>query len=439
MAGGVNPYANKLLVSRGLRRSPGSPRRKWIETSSEPVGPSGRRASPAWSVALLGLCYAGYIKGAPFFAGFQVDLTGLFIGICLLGVVINVVNRSGMHSRTTYTVLVLWSFFLIGMVNGLWADGGDKALVLATVTLLCAASPAIFFESDRSRRWLVWAVMIAGAGMALAVVLWPDDAARETFGRLTLEGSSPIGNARVIGAGLVAAFVLGMAQKRGRWWRLALAVVLGGAIIAVGSRGPFVGIVLAVTVALLMSRVFRGFRRVPVIAFGAASLCGLMLYVLQSTNRSALRIGEFVSGTSSDEVRLSLIDSSVRQIVTTPLGIGWGGFSSMRSISTVYGDLYNYPHNIFIEIALEGGWLAVVAFFIFVTASMVGYARSSTTPIGAALFGLGVYWLIVAQTSSNVNGNRTTWAFLTLGIMLGAQQVARITAVERARGSNNAV
>ena len=49
--------------------------------------------------------------------------------------------------------------------------------------------------------------------------------------------------------------------------------------------------------------------------------------------------------------------------------------------------------------------------------SIRGYILNSRTAESVAMLGLGVYWFAVAQTSSDINGNRMTWAMLVLGLM----------------------
>lgn len=412
----------RALKSSGLRGSTASAEARTVQpepTPSTVLTDFGYRSAgsshPIWVLALVGLGYAGYIKGLPALASLGVDLTGLFAAVVALAVLLQVARGRTM-SRSVLLLAVCWLTFLVGAAGGLWYEGGPyKVALLFTVTLLCALAPSWLMGSEQSRRWLLPAVVVAGLCMAAALMLNPDREVESLYGRLTLEGSNSIGTARVVGAGAAVALVMGLAGRGRRWLWLAAAVVMAAVLMLVGSRGPFVGLLVAVVVALLFGGKARG--RLGVCVLGILAGASLVLIVIRSQNRAAERIGSLITGASSDDTRLALVNQCLEVISGHPLGVGWGGFSEVALRGSLQGQ-YSYPHNIVLEIAAEGGWLAAAAFLVIVAVSLAGFLRHAQTRDGAALLSMGVYWIVVAQTSGDVNANRMTWVMVGLGVVL---------------------
>jgi O-antigen ligase len=346
-----------------------------------------------------------------------VDLTGLFAAVVLAAVLLQAV-RGRVGSPAALWVVGLWLTFLVGAAGGLWFEGGPyKVALLFTVTLLCALAPGWLLLNEESRRWLIVVVVIAGLGMAAALLVNPDREVESLYGRLTLEGSNSIGTARVVGAGAAVALVKGLGGRKGGWIWLGSAAAMAAVLVLVGSRGPFVGFVTAVVVALLLGKNGRGVQRVWVSVLGLLAVSSLLLVVATSQNQAAGRIAAVISGTTTDETRLALVQECLVAISHHVLGIGWGGFSAVALEGALQGR-YSYPHNMVLEIFAEGGWLAGAAFLGVVAVAVTGFWRQSNTPQGVTLFTMGLYWILVAQTSGDVNANRMTWVMLGLGLVL---------------------
>ncbi len=341
-------------------------------------------------------------------------------------------------------VLALWSTFVVGAAGGLWYESGPyKVALLFSVTLLCALAPAWLLSREESRRWFIPAVTVAGLAMAAALILNPDREMEALYGRLTLEGSNSIATARVVGAGAAVALVQGLVGTRRRWLWLCSAGAMAAVLVLIGSRGPFIGLVAAVVIALLIGKNGRGVRRIYLGALGLLAAIILVLVVATSQNRAAGRIGEILTGARTDETRLALMQQCVAAISEHVLGVGWGGFSSV-ALEGALQSRYSYPHNLVLEILIEGGWLAGVAFLAFVAASLAGFWRWSVTSEGATLLTMGIYWVLVAQTSGDINANRMTWVMLGLGLVLlvsatrrdGSDRAGRLEP-RRARAAGN--
>jgi O-antigen ligase/polysaccharide polymerase Wzy-like membrane protein len=370
-----------------------------------------RIAGHWWIIPLIGLGYSGYFKGSPLLSWLPIDFTVTSAVIVAIGIGIQVVSGNR-HDGAALAKMVM-AFAVLVPAAALSVDP-LKTTTLFTITLACGLAPCFLVIGSRARVW--WAIGTVAAALiaCVATLAFPDAGAQEVYGRLALEGSNTILTGRVIGAGTVVTATLALTKTR---WRVPLitASVFGGAmIVAVGSRGPLTGVAIAIAAVLIFARLLVGRRSVAV----GISIVGVVVaawLVARSPTGGAARIAAFLNG-NADEGRIGLADEASAAIAHNPLGLGWGGFAHLGLTSGAFK--LSYPHNMVIEIAVEGGWLACLAFIVLAALSMRGFVQGSTSPIGVALFGLGAYWFIVAQTSSDINGNRVTWIALSIGLTM---------------------
>jgi O-antigen ligase len=171
-----------------------------------------------------------------------------------------------------------------------------------------------------------------------------------------------------------------------------------------------------VLVTLLFARVLVGHRTVAALT-ASAGLLGLVYFLTSSESGASERVRVFLTGEAPDAAREYLFDEALNRALTSPFGVGWGGFTVSRSFGEIFAGQAVYPHNMLVEIAVEGGWLAGAFFLVLAILSLRGFIIESTSPPGAALLGLFAYWFAAAQTSSDINGNRITWVLFAVGIV----------------------
>lgn len=369
-------------------------------------------SSPYWSIALVALGTVGYFKGSPILASLPIDLTMVSGLVVALGIGMQILSRSRYDSVALARILLVFMTFL----GGAAAEGsGVKATLLFTFTLACSLGPCFLLAHPDAQRWWLGANIATGGMMLVATLAFPDPYVRSAFGRLSLEGSNTIATSRVIGAGIIVAVILGVTLER---WRvpLVLAALAGASVIvAVGSRGPILSIGAAMAAVLILAKVFGG-RRSTAIGGGLAVATVAFWFLSQADSGGGGRVAAFLAGEEADESRGRLAHEALIRIPHHPFGLGWGGFGKLGFGGA--DTTLPYPHNMLLEVAVEGGWLALAAVVGFMLLALRGYIHSSTTPAGAALFGLGFYWVAVAQTSSDINGNRMTWIALSLGLVM---------------------
>ncbi|MEV4711103.1 O-antigen ligase family protein [Micromonospora sp. NPDC049374] len=380
------------------------------------------------------------MKGAPIFAGSPIDLT-LFFGIATgLAVVTYSLSGRSYDWRAVACVIGLWAVFGIGAAMNIGTDrGAYKTALLYTLTLLCALGPCLLLASARAQRLWLYLAVAGGLAVAVETILMRDATAWTVYHRLNVEGTSTIGTARVIGAAAVVASVMtALTFGRRRLWWCAVAVFCTGLVVMVGSRGPLISLALAVPVALFLSKAMYG-RRVAALAMGIIVVIASAWAVVESSVRHSVRISRFMAGDVTDLAREALLREALSVIGRNPLGLGWDGFIAIPAIQFNYAgrDRPIYPHNFLLEIFVEGGWLAGALVLVLVALSIRGFVLNSRTSESTAVLGLGIYWIAAAQTSSDINGNRTTWVMLVLGLMYylrerGERRAARaVSAGER--------
>lgn len=251
--------------------------------------------------------------------------------------------------------------------------GRDKLTDLVTLTLLAALAASLLRDPAHV---LAFARIWLGSGTALAVA--------ELVGLTFDLGFRPgAGAASIVGSALVA--LVWLAAHRRIWWE---AVVAAGSLLSVG---------------LLAS----GHRAVL-----AAGLTGAALMGAATTARRAVRVTALMMAALSAAAVVAwtppLSAANWPVLAHHPLGVGWGNWSQYTGIWGV-----RHPHDLWLEIAIEAGWLPaaiVVAALGWVLVRLWRAARGE--PAAGVVLGLLVGEAVAASASGNT---RTFWALLAAG------------------------
>ncbi|MDX2358774.1 O-antigen ligase family protein [Dietzia sp. PP-33] len=367
---------------------------------------------------LLAVSYIGYFKATLLLRWLGFDPTAPLVLILAIYVLYRQLGhqQGGLHRWAP--VLALWALFLPGAVYALSSGYNPyKTAYLFSITLISVLAASVVLQTETDLRRWIKGTIVAGLVVAAFSLIDPNLGYTETFGRLGIEGSSTIATARVIGAAFVSVVLLAcVRQHRLRPILAVMSLLLGALLVSIGSRGPLLGAVLTIVVVLLSARLFRDSRWSSLFV-GALGL-GLVAFWAASMNiKGAQRTLGFLSGERIDVARNSLIGAATQNIENHPLGIGWGGFSLLMGDNS--GS--THPHNLFLEVFLEGGWIAGVALVVFVVLALWRLWLASGSAVGAVTFALAIYWLAVAQTSSDINGNRITLVILACAFVLPKQ------------------
>lgn len=364
-------------------------------------------------LGLTMLAVGGYVAGSPLFTALPVSpiLAGALITLVAL-VVRRRNERVPLVSLTP--IFVLWLTFLVGAVlTAPTSYGTEKTGQLYSLTLLSVAGGATLLQSRHARVWWLH-LTVAMAGLVSALIFLQPDLLVAEMQRLSIEGSNTIAAGRAPAAAVVVLTVLALGRTRGRWFFAFGAMAFSILMLGAGSRGPLAAAIVAIGITAVLRR--KGGGK----AWGLVVMAALF-YTWQWAGERDLvssRMYE-LAGTSTD-ARLDMLRTTGAQAVSNPIGSGWGSVEGLLEGSWAGILGHRYPHNIFMEVAAESGWLALVAMLlVLVVAFRRQWHASAGNAHEMALFALLVFFVASAMVSGDINSHRAMW------VLIGAALVAR--------------
>lgn len=353
--------------------------------------------------ALLTLAFSGYVKGSSYFAWLPTDLTLIAaLSVVVLSAHAVLSWRQGIPRGGL--LIALWCTCLAGLLAA-GATGNDyaasKPVAVFIIAPLCILGGSLLLRSPRSRLYFCVGVVLIG----LVVILLGriDPGAVDAGDRLVSEGTSTINTGRAAGAAATVLAVAGLTSRRRLPLLLVAAVCALGAV-AIASRGPVLAAAIAVVGVMVFARTGGRFLRLAVVAIGVFVLAQWAL-ASGSVNARLTTVDD-----SSSEARRELWTYTLALMQGHPLGIGWGRlYEHVGAVANSDGWV-QYPHNVFLEVASEGGWLAGVMLLVVV---IVAVRRQGSwmhgRPVEMAMMALFAFAIVNACVSGDVNSNRGLW------------------------------
>lgn len=378
------------------------------------------RPSFAWvgPAALAVFVYAGQLQASPLLSWFPASI---LLATIAVGVAAFIAARVKNGPGTWAVALppLLWVVFFLGIYQASFDEyTSDKLQTLYTVTLFAAIAPFHLLRTPSQRRAFLIAMGVVTLLAGVLTLMDPNAG----NGAVTLDGTNTIGTARIAGTGALIFFVLAVVLKDAtkRLMCVGASVALLAVLIAVGSRGPFLGIMVGIIGVLVLSPVLKR-RRFAGIFWSVALAATAFWWATQQTFYGSNRAFAWLSGErdNSTDTREYMWNVSWQNIAWEPAGIGWGDFANHEAAS---GTLIRYPHNLFLEVFYEAGWIAGGALLLFVIASLLLMWKRSYEPATAVLFALLLFSLVNAMVSGDINDNRLMWLLLSCAWVLPAQE-----------------
>lgn len=360
-------------------------------------------------IGLLGLTVGGYVAGVPAVMA-TLPLSPILLG-AMLTLLCILIRPAGEPIRWPDVLLLLTLYaLLLPATLGLSHSSeyvSEKRQLIWTLTPLSLIGGAIVLSSKKSRALWVGATVLYGAIYFALAQLYPSTDFLQTD-RLVVEGGTTIGGGRALAAAAVAlgALAFGIGSKN-RHLALLLflgAGLFGAAMLTSGSRGPLVGVLVALLAAALVGTgkakragwlvVAAALAYVAWLQAGAWGLLSDRLTTLQD---------------NSAQLRVYLFETAWTSFISNPFGAGWGALEARYALVG-----QQYPHNALLEVGAEGGILALSA---VLTLFVVGLRRQSKAadkgaPVERALFALLVFYMTSVMVSGDINSNRILWACL---------------------------
>ncbi|MFJ2550876.1 O-antigen ligase family protein [Microbacterium sp. NPDC087591] len=358
------------------------------------------------SLALL-TC-VGQLKENPLLQWVPVDLTLLVFGLVL----IMVIRARLIHGPTTGRVLIpwaLWGAFIPAVaLSDFDSYSTTKITTLFTVTLILAIAPFYLLREPSQRVAFLRALAVVAVIIAVLALLNPSTSASYT-NRLTLEGADTIGTARVSMAGAVILTLTAFQRGIKPIWRIGMVLLAGmTAMLGVlsGSRGPVIAGVAAIVVVIAIAPAMKRYRGRALISAGLLGIVVVWI-AIQNESDGLNRIASILTGepSTSSNIRSSLWETGLDRLIVTPLGAGWGGYESA-------GSIYRYPHNLLIEVGIEGGWLLLLVVTVLIIATLIRGVMVAKNTSGVIFLGLFIFSIINVMVSGDINGTRLFWPVL---------------------------
>lgn len=367
------------------------------------------------AIALAVLAYSGQVKALQLMSWVPVDLT-LLTGAGVAACVFLLFLASG-HGKQMFILLGLWTSFLLPTF--MVADtpyGTQKIFTLFTFTLLSAIAPFFVLRNDQQRRVFLATLVILAL---LFGVLSYRAGALDSLNGAAFQDINPISISRLMGTGAVVLLVLAFAKHAETKWRILMIAVAAGMLLMIfasGRRGPVLAVIVGVVVALAFTPAFQK-HRVRALGAGVAALALASWYAVREGSAGAERVLSFLNGEAdaSTAARRLIWDESLAIISRYSIGVGWGSFPQHANVgwmTTSGGRMY--PHNLFLEGYVEGGWLVGTLLMGFIVAAFLRLRRQATTPMLAAFVGLAGFALTNAMVSGDINDQKLMW--MTLGL-----------------------
>lgn len=339
--------------------------------------------------------------------GLLTDPTTIALGISLV-LALWAWGRDRFRLGRAHLVLaVVVVSFLPGLVMAADHNYGQAKVMGLLATFAVTGVALQLMVSPRVRLVFLWAVGVSGAVVAVALVLFGESVTY--FGRWSIFELNPISLGRMAALGAVLAVLAAVRTRGGRLVALiAAAAVCAYAAFLTGSRGPALAAAIALLVAVPPGRRIRVSRRTAAIGAGV-TLVGLVVAFTAATKL-------LVIDTSG---RALLWQESFMLALKNPLGVGFGDLYGKVTVQPWETSTDTaYSHNVLLEAAVEGGWLALVGLVFALVASFRCLYRDAATRTGRAMLAVWVFALANACLSSDLVGNRLMWVMIGAGLAL---------------------
>jgi O-antigen ligase len=323
--------------------------------------------------------------------------------------------------------------------SGDYAYGLNKIELFALVGVVPYVVGVVvgYVRKDMELFFRVYVFMAVAAALYNAFLIATGGADKQFSDRYSIDASvDVIGLGRTMGEiALILLFLLVRATTVRR--RLLICAALAPVAITFvssGSRGPVIGLVVALPSVLLWKAASPAMARRlawSLLAVGALAVVAVVALVPPEATQRSLSIFQ-TTQEAGDTSRIVLWGDAVSafssSLTHTLAGVGTGGYASLSSTGA------NYPHNILLEVGSELGVLGLLALAAFVISVVVRLLRlvaagGENAGWSGLLLTLFVFSLVNAQFSGDVPYNSGLW--LWGGVASGLAAATRYAARQR--------
>lgn len=328
--------------------------------------------------------------------------------------------RSLVTSEPLLALMLGWCGWLA--ISSIWspplaqvADGLLDLGVMAAFVVM-AAVVAGYLSSKAVDS--IWPLILIAAFIYFAAAMAEGPGGQ---GRYAAPGGGPNVFVRVMVLGTIAALYLNVSRRSG--WVLISIPFFGVGAVFSGSRGGLLsGAIVALIGSVPIAR-HLGVRRAIALLIGGVAATWITVSVTGQTGSDFMR-QRFVRQTLVEQYtagRESIASGAIDLFKSRPVtGVGLDGYYGLRGI---YINA-EYPHNLFLATAAEGGLVGVLFLIAAVVAAMLIVRNERPLPLGVLfLFLAGSYLLVAGQFSGDYYDSRLMWFFFVLSAVEARRQV----------------
>jgi len=373
--------------------------------------------------------YAGVYRHSPYLSFIPGNLTIIFsilISVVTIYILISKpiqINRQGLVVLLFFTILVSWV-----SISHLWTvgetDGLNKAFRLATTGYLTVSVPLLIFFKNKaqSQRLLIGLIMFGLLSSILII----------TTGSVPFDAPNYIVVSRPIGLGLVASTSLLLFGNSNHSMDFLYFLIIIFSLLALslsGARMPFIAAII-ISLSLLIGWGYQHKHHYKKLTYMVA----ILPLILAGITIRGVDIVTFSSSTTFDRltrlqdgggqslrIRLELYDSAIRSWIESPTTLLIGHGSDSFSVINPVGS--SYPHNIFLELAVETGIIALFILSLFIMWSVRGFFYHKQSGITIAYLSIAVYMFLNAMVTGNLYINRIFFMSVAILSIVGKERI----------------
>ena len=379
--------------------------------------------------------FSGFYKlDLPLFFQF-VDLTLLSGLLTALFIFLGVFKGELKIKKSLFLILLL---LLLCSIPLMWTNWTEYAVYkvtrMFTITLLAMVAPFFLIRDNKDLYIFLQVLMFIGliiCGNVFFKLIFSND----IIMRLTNESASTNGMALMAALVCIYYFIISMEEKK--ILHISFFILSFFILISSGSRAELVGFIFAASIIFIArylnrSNLFNGI-------FFSCLVLFFILFFKYLPESSTTRILDLFSSSndlntiSEAAMRPQLWADAYKNIPFHPFGVGWGGyerFSTSQTIHVLNAEISNsfvrsFPHNVFLETFLEGGWLAGI-FLSFLTAKSLFFLLKSLKEkhnyLFPILFGILTILFFETMISGEWNDSRLFFSFLAIVLIFSSDK-----------------
>lgn len=351
-----------------------------------------------------------------------VDLTGVFFGFVVLCVLFRL-PQIQQFPGSLLLVGLLFISFIPGVLLSDWTPYSD-AKILKLFTIVLAAVIAPYFLINRSNQARTFIITLSLTGLiAASDALLNKGSDTDELGRLTALESGTILSGRIVSIALIVILAIGLNRLTAGRLALLPLLAIGAAsliytMIGTGARGPLLAVavaILSLCTAFLFGRTDNRIGRIVAVMALVGLIAASVPFAFNNTPEGAT--SRLVEAGPSGEMRLHAWQIAQDTITDRVFGIGWGGYQAIAP------GLLSYPHNLLLEVTVEGGWVAGIMLIAFLGRALIAGAIIQARSLsGQIIFGLLIASIVNAMFSSDITGNRLLFGLAGVALALQSAQ-----------------